>query len=64
MNGTELHTSTAGGTGSIPGHENKILHATQQGKKILKKDVEATQISIDKWIKQMWYIHTVNIIQP
>ena len=26
-------------------------------KKFFKKDVEATQISIDEWIKQMWYIY-------
>ena len=33
MNGTGLHTSTAGGKGPIPGQENKILHAMQHGKK-------------------------------
>ena len=28
-----LHTSTAGGTGSIPGQGSKILHTSQLGKK-------------------------------
>ena len=32
-----LHTSTAGGAGSIPGRGTKISHAVQHSQKILKK---------------------------
>ena len=32
-----LHTSTAGGTGSIPGQGSKILHTSQLGKKTKTK---------------------------
>ena len=37
-----LHTSTAGGTGSIPGQGSKILHTSQLGKKKkkLKKKIQ------------------------
>ena len=32
-----LHTSTAGGTGSIPSQGSKVLHTSQLGKKKKKK---------------------------
>ena len=31
-----LHTSNAGGTGSIPGQGTKIVHAAQHGQKLIK----------------------------
>ena len=36
-NGQESHTSTAGGTGSIPGWGTKIPHAVQRGQEKKKK---------------------------
>ena len=38
--GVGTHTSTAGGTGSVPGQGTKILDALQHGQKITITDVQ------------------------
>ena len=71
-----LHTSTVGGTGSIPRQGAKILHAMWHGQKNKKQSYEriksrhsnrymymhviATQVSNDRWIAKQNIVYTYN----